>query len=207
MMTTLTEIEENDDYTFSIFEECLDKCRNVPALVSIKQVIELPNGSSEAVDISKFVVNAVTKILINNNMFYVRLVTAVESDLSHVYSAWETVLERGTNKFEKGEANDYAMVIDFAKEDRDKGYVYIMSYANPMFIGREDDALLLVYNIENMRFDKTTVDFVQVYDEVQYAEEVQRAADKREEEKEKEYDENDDVISNNDVLSNDEFLM
>ena len=220
-MQSITELAQmlNDNQDSSIinsmllddFKECLENCVNCPALVGIKQIYETANGEKESADIEQFVVDCINNINIDasNGYIYYNLHAEKQADFRKIYSTWKNVLSRGTFKFHQGEDNDYVFMIDLIKEDSEKSLAYNISFVAPIFVGfeneilgSENEGLMLVYGFDNMRFAKTEIDYVQVYDELQYAKEVEKAAEEREID-----DSNNTFDENNGIISNDEYLL
>ena len=206
-MTPFSEIE--NEIQLGILEECIEQCQQVcNVLASVNQIITDYSGNTSVQEVTAVTFECEPKVYINDNKFYVRITSYNTVDINKIYSAWETVLERGTSKYLAGDNNDYYMKLDLVKQDIENNLSYIMSFVLPMFIGQEDGGLLLVFDLTNMRFSKNTVDFVAVNDEIDYEHEIEKQESKKLEvdNGKDDYDENDDIISNDDLLDNDDYL-
>lgn len=201
----------------SEFFECAERCQNCDLLVTIKQAIfgksdEGKTIVTDMIDVEQMTVKTATTVYMDSNpadgipYHYVRLLSVDKTDLRRIYSLWETVLQRGTLMKQKGSVNDYILVFDLAHLNEEDGVMHYISYRNPVFLGMEERSLLLVVPFDNMQFNITTVDVVQIYDEVEYETETFRHTAEKDaiSSSGDSFDENNDVLSNKDVLGYDD---
>lgn len=199
-MYTVQEANGND-LLLKELEECLINCRHCNCLATVKQAMITTEGNINLTNISETQFDVTAFITINNNRFYVRLETNEPIEIKKVLAFRDTVNERGTQKFLRGQDNDYIFVVDLIKENEQENLVYIMSFVSPLFMTTEDGGLYAVYDFDNMHFSRDEVDFVDVLNEIEYAEEIEKFALEREGEQEQDFDENEEYIGNDELLS------
>ncbi len=221
-MDLFTEMET--DLQLKEFGECIDKCASCDVLVTVKQKVESTNDLEEIklVDIQTQAFESTNEIEIPNNGFVYLRIRSFAEEYKKLYSLWDTVQKRGSNRYFQGFDNDYFLEIDLIKEDEPNNRAYRMTFIAPIFIGREnglyvdDNTLLLVFRGDAASFDIEDVDYLAVYDADQYANELARqAADAEDDEEDEDFFdtnedtgyENEDIISTDNITNNDDFLL
>ena len=179
-MVTIEEIR--NDMMLNELNECLDKCKKCSAYITIKQVTISLKGEIGYTDISEMTIDVEALPNIYNGVIFLRLITYGEDDteLKKIYSFWETLLERSTELARQNRKNDYIMTVDLVKlenEDTVEATAYTMSYRMPNRVYPEYPeygSLMLEFDSGNMRFEKASINMVEVNDELDYAEEVDK---------------------------------
>lgn len=192
----------NNAILVSELGECIARLHNCSILVAVKQIRETYTGEITDVNVIELGFDNVScSFEINDEddkekIINLYLVTPDPLDINKIKSAWHTALERNTKRVLNNENGDYFFTIELVKEVEEENIAYMMSYTSPKWVCTDDDRLMLVFSIDNMRFEKAKVDYVAINDEVEYAEEVERHALEREQQNDEDNGENEDILSN-----------
>lgn len=159
-MKKLTELATDAD--FEELEEILSKVSNSNIVGTLRQAVE-HNGEYNFVDIEQAVSESKTVISINEGFIYFAVQNVQNESVRRIQSMWDIVLQRGTGRFVKGEANDYVLTVDLVcNELEGKGLVYCISAIQPVFVSSDNTrTLMLAFPLENARCAK---DEVSLYD-------------------------------------------
>lgn len=202
-MKKLIELETDKD--FEEFQEILSKVHEGHVLGTLKQVVAKPDGSYNYVDLQQNVAESKPILQVNGNYFYITIQNLRRVDARKIQTMWNMVLQRGTGRFAKGEANDYVLTVDVIRNELQKGFVYCISAVQPIFVsGDGSNDLTLAFELTNVRCAKDEVSQYDVDYEAALREESGNEvykistyeddfADNGEEER---FDENDDIVSN-----------
>lgn len=199
-MLRLTEFNTDED--FEMFREVLEKASQGHIVATLKQAMKHPDGGYNYLDMEQYVANQQGFIQVNGEFVYITLHNMTKPDCKKIKSMYNIMLQHGTQMFGKGEANDYVLLIDIAHNELEKGYTYIFSCLQPIFVsGDGDDDLTLVFAINNVLCGKESVS---MYD-VEYEKDMREA---REDEVHKfvlddDLDENEDEDNSFDEISGD----
>lgn len=202
-MKKLIELETDKD--FEEFQEILSKVRDGHVVGTLKQVVTKPDGSYNYVDIQQNVAESKAILQINGNYFYVTIQNLRRVDVRKIQTMWNMVLQRGTGRFVKGEANDYVMTVDVVRDELEKGFVYCITAVQPIFVsGDGSNDLTIVFELGNVRCAKDEVSLYDVEYEAAIREEsgneVYKTStyedDFADENEDDSFDENEDIVSN-----------
>lgn len=199
-MRKLTELETDKD--FEEFSLILSKLHDSHAVITMKQAVQRKDGEYNYVDLQQTVAENQTLVQINGQYMFITLRNARRKSSQKARVMWNTVLQRGTNQFKKGEANDYILVVDMCRSELEKGVAYCLSGFQPIFMSSEgDNDLTFVFTIGSAACG---IEEVSMYD-IEYELENEEESSLNTDADEGDYsDEPDDLDSNYD--DNDEFL-
>lgn len=208
-MVTIDEIQ--NDMMLEEFNECLEKCQECSAYITLKQATVSPKGEISYITISEMTIEVEALPQFYQGSIFLRLIAADDTELKKIYSLWETLLERSTAMARANRQNDYILSVDLIKlenEETIEATAYNMSYIMPNRVYPEypeQRSLMLEFNSDKMRFEKANINMVEVNDELDYAEEVSKQDAIQESMKkpalgEKEQSENSEYIDNDDYL-------
>lgn len=190
-------IELSTDRDFEEFAEVLEKVRDSHAVGNLKQVVV--NGEEcNYTDLQRVVAETKVMFQINGDFCYVTLSTASRNDVQQIRNFWNTVLQRGTQRFKKGEVNDYLLTIDICRNELNDRTSYLVSCVQPVFVTSESERdLMLVFPLENVYFTKAEVDIYDLEYEMSTMDDsnINYGEYDDEEESEEEYNENDDFLA------------
>lgn len=145
-------IDLETDVEFQELKEILEKVRSGNILGTIRQAVIKPDGSYDYLDLQQIVGNVSCLFQMNGDYFYITARNVGRATIGRLESMWNIVLQRGTLKFQNGEANDYVFSIDIAKDEAEKGYFYCISAVQPIFMSKESsDSLTFVFSMNNVR--------------------------------------------------------
>lgn len=164
-MKRLIDLETDEE--FSELSEIISEVCNGSIVATMRQAVKKPDGTYNYIDLQQGVTDAKSILQINGEYFYITIQDIRRTDVRKIMTMWNTVLQRGTNCYMKGEANDYLLTIDVVHNDQKKSLVYIVSAIQPVFVSGESDRdLMLVFSISDIRCSK---DEVSMYD-IEYEE-------------------------------------
>lgn len=200
-MKKLTELETDKD--FEEFGEILSKVSNGNIIGTLRQVVTKPDGSGyNYVDVQQAVSQSKTLVQVNENYLYITVQNVRSDDVRKIQTMWNMVLQRGTQCFVKGKANDYMLTVDLVRNELEtEGRVYCISAIQPVFMSSEGNRdLTVVFAFDNVRCAKDEVSMYDVEYEAAIREEsgndVYKISDSDDEDAESEgYDENDGVLN------------
>ena len=206
-MLNLTKIE--DEATFEELKECIDETANCTVLIRIRQYMQSTTEDTfRLFDVMEMAYDCTTSIVPYKEYIYLTLKPYSTSDIDKTYSAWNTVLERSEERFERNLESDYFLAIDLVKQKQLESLVFTIAFASPEFVSKVDEGIQLVFKMENIHFAKETIDYVEVYDELEYEEEEERFEEERENRLlNGEDSESDNFISSDEFINNDKFLL
>lgn len=193
---------------FLLFAKIIKKVAEGNIVATIKQVSK--NGDDYTFfDVQQTVAQTKVSVQINGDYVYFTANNLMRTDVRKLKTLWNTVLQKGTQCFEKGEENKYLFQIDVLKNELEKGFVYSITGVQPIFVsGDGDKDLTFVFNINDVRCSE---DEITMYD-VEYEQsmrdasedEVHRFEDTEEDDNVEETEE-DELLSNDKYLNTDEF--
>ena len=200
-MLTIKDICNN--VMLSELEECISECRTGAVLVTVKQVTMNTSGEAKLVDIVKYVFSDTTNLIrIDNEYIHVEINLSDPLEYSKIKSAWDMVLDRGTERALENKNNDLSLFLDIVKQEPDTGYSYIMSFSIPKFVAQENIIIRMSFLLESLHFSMDPVDYIAVNNEVEYAEEeAMRTLEREAAQQDRDFDENEEIIGNDDVLN------
>lgn len=204
-MRRLVDIETKEE--FAELSEILAKVRNAHAVGTIKQAALKENGEYSYIDLQQDVTETRTILQIEGSYFYVTIENIRRNSVRKMKTMWNTVLQRGTQQFEKGKANDYLFTIDIVHNELEKGLVYSVSAVQPIFVSSDGDTdLKFVFPLDCARCSK---DEVSMYD-IEYEEAIREESGndvynfKNEDEDDEESNE-ESAEESEDFISNDKY--
>ena len=199
-MRKLTELSTDSD--FEEFSTILSKLHDSHAVITMKQAVQRKDGEYNYVDLQQTVTENRTTVQINGQFVFITLHNSRRPSSQKARTMWNTVLQRGTNQFKKGEANDYIFVLDMCRSELDKGTAYCLSAFQPIFMSGEGDSdLSFVFSLESVACG---IESVSMYD-IEYELENEEESSINTDADEGDYsDEPDDADENYDA--NDDFL-
>lgn len=199
-MRKLTELETEED--FAELEEILSKVRSGNIIGTIRQAIKHDDEYSY-IDIEQAVSESEPIVYINEEFLYITVQNVRSEQVRKIRTMWDMVLQRGTQRFVKGEANDYLLTIDLVRNELEgKGLVYCISAVQPVFVSNENNrTLMFAFPINSVRCSK---DEISIYD-VEYEAALREESgndlynmdiynDEEDEENSETYEENKDII-------------
>ena len=211
-MIRLIDLETDEE--FAEFDEILTKVRSGNIVGTLRQAVKKPNNGESGdedpsaveytyVDLQQAVSSAKTLVQINGNYLYITVQDVHNEDIRKILTMWNMILQRGTQRFLKGEANDYLLTIDLVRDEVEKeGITYCISAIQPIFATNENSRVLtFVFELANVRCTK---DEVSIYD-VEYEASLREAsgddvykisADYEDEDEDEGFEENTDVLNN-----------
>lgn len=199
-MKKLVDFETQDD--FLDFAKIIKKVANGDMVATIKQVAK--NGDTyNFFDVQQVVAQTKNSVQINGDFVYFVANDLMRTDVRKLKTLWNTVLQKGTQCFAKGEENSYLFQIDILKNEIEKGFVFSITGVQPIFVsGDGDKDLTFVFNINDVRCSE---DAITMYD-VEY-EQLMRDASEDEVHRFVSTEE-DDIVEEleDELLSNNEYL-
>lgn len=148
-------IDLETDSEFQEFKEILSKVRAGNIIGTMKQAVSKGNGEYNYVDLQQIVGKATCIFQANGDYFYATVQGAGRATIDRLQSMWNTVLQRGTNRFLENQANDYIFTIDFAKDESEKGFFYCLSAVQPIFMSKAgNNSIMFVFSMNNVRCAK-----------------------------------------------------
>lgn len=166
-------IDLETDSEFQELKEVLEKVRSGNILGTMKQAVATPDGNYSYIDLQQIVGTANCLFQMNGDYFYITAQHVGRATVGRMKSMWNTVLQRGTQKFQNGEANDYIFAIDVAKDESEHGYFYCISAAQPIFMTKESsDSITFVFSMNNVRCVKEEASIYDVEYDVALREEA-----------------------------------
>lgn len=209
----LTDLKTDEE--FDMFKEVLSRISALGnTIVTLRQVSQNPDGSYKSIDLQQIGTETRALFRIDNTHCFVSI--RGDSNSKKIQSLWETVLQRGTSRFKKGQMNDYVLTIDIVakekNEDRTSSYDYILSCISPVFGGLDgNNAYTYVFDIEDVRCAKVRVDYQAIDYEIAIREEsgdeVHNFDNSIDDsigdiiDEDEEFDENDDILSNDNITN------
>lgn len=182
--------------------EVVEQCQESDCIVTLKRFLQKPDGTLNQMDIQQKVIEGIKcKCYLNKYMTVVISKPHNKAELTSIKSIFQIFMQRVTQNNLKGEPNDYALVIDFVKQELQHNKVYTLSLIDPIFLSMENEDCTLVYEMQDMHFGIEEV----TLDEIEYQEEVDKDRMDDIEEQEK-FAENDEYTDNEDILNNDKYI-
>lgn len=206
-MKRLTELETKED--FAELEEILSKVRSGNIIGTMRQAVK-HNDEYSYVDIEQAVSESEAIVYINEGFLYVVVQNVRNEQVRKIRTMWNMVLQRGTQRFVSGEANDYLLTIDLVcNELEGKGLVYCISAVQPVFVSSESNrALTLVFPINSVRCAKDEISLYDVEYEAALREESGNDVYNMDKYVGDEDDEGSDTYEeNNDIIGTDEYAV
>lgn len=207
-MRKLTELETEKD--FAELEEILSKVRDGNIVGTMRQAVK-HDGEYSYIDIEQAVSQSEAIVYINEGFLYITVQNVRSEQVRKIKSMWNMVLQRGTQRFVKGEANDYLLAIDLiCNELEGKGLVYCISGVQPAFVSSESNrTLMLVFPFDNVRCAKDEVSMYDVEYEAALREESGNDVYKMDKyDEDDEDDENGEAYEeNNDFIGTNEYTV
>lgn len=210
-MKKLIELETDKD--FEEFSEILSKVNNGNLLATLKQAIKRPDGNYSFVDLQQNMSESKAIVQINGDYVYITVREMRRAATYKIKNMFNTVLQRGTRRYAKGEENDYVLVLDVGRDESEtKGLVYLISAVSPIMVSNDGDTdLTFVFALEDVRCSKDEVSIYDIDYEVDSTSDAERELVENDldgyesEYEEEEFEENEDILGNDDILSNDEY--
>lgn len=206
-MKKLIEIITDED--FKEFEEVLSKAREGHVVGTIRQVAKAADGKINYVDIQRSVAECRTMLQINGDFIYITMYNINRTDVRKIKTMWNTVVQRGTNRFLQKQENDYVLTIDIVKDEAEKGYAYTISAIQPVFASSDGDTdLMLVFQLKDIWYSKDAVSIYDIEYEISQREESQNDVYKVticEDEDEQEREESETPEETADFISTDKY--
>lgn len=204
-MKRLIDIESPEE--LNEFSEILSKISNSNIVGTLKQVLARPDGLYNYTDLQQAVSDSKVLVQIANGYLYITVQNLRRVDVRKLKTMWNTVLARGTQQFRKGQANDYIMVVDIVKDELQKGFVYCITAAQPIFVsGDGDNDLVFVFPLENARCSKDEVSIYDVDYEVALREESGNDVYNFNEDTDDDEGSEDTFDENSDIIDNSKYI-
>ena len=146
-------IELDGEKELRALKKVLEKISDVDAqvIVCMKQAIRQPDGYEQQ-DISTTVLKSNVQVNLNENLIYVTIPSMGRPNVKEIQQLWHNVLQRGTQMYVKGQANDYFLTFDavYLDEIKEKSYL-LCSHCTPIFCSSDGDAdLTLVFRLQDV---------------------------------------------------------
>lgn len=200
-------IDLETDEELAEFEEILSKVRNGNIIGTLRQAVEKADEEYNYVDLQQAVSSSKALVQINGDYLYITVQDIHNDDIRKILSMWNMILSRGTQRFLKGEANDYLLTIDLVRSEVEKeGIVYCVSGVQPILATSENSrCLTFVFALDSVRCSK---DEVSIYD-VEYeaamreesGDEVYKIAEYEDDNEDTAFEENADILDNNEYTT------
>ena len=216
----LSAINANTEKQLSELSECLKKTQSCDVVATLKQFAESGDGKVTSVDIQTVSTVSKNAINVNEGLVHAELTEREGSinELKKIRAMWQAVLNRGTVRFLRGEANDYGITIDLICSELENSKVYCVSFFNPSFMAGEDRGISLAVPIDQFMYGIENV----TLSEIEYEEEQQAMAERKsgngyngstytdmddeEEDEERDDEEQDDEYTKTDFISNEDIV-
>ncbi len=163
-MKRILELETDEEY--AEFGEVLDKVNKGNMVCTLKQAIYSPKTDSyEYVDLRQIVTKSKVFAQVNSDYFYATVSDMRKTETYAVKELFNIVIQHGTQKYKKAEANDYLLVINIGNSNdlSSTGYIYTITGLQPIFVSGDGDRdLTLVFDLEKVYYSKDKVDIYEV---------------------------------------------
>lgn len=213
-MKRILDLETDEE--FSEFGEVLDKANKGHMVCTLKQAIYSPKTDTyEYVDLRQIVTKSKLFIQINGDYFYATVSDMRRTEVHAIKELFNIVIQHGTQKYKKAEANDYLMIINIGNSDdlSSTGWIYTITGVQPIFVsGDADRDLTLVFELGKIYYSKDKVSIYDVEydvaerrekgDEAYTPEDYEFDTDNLDESAKEALEVAENFISNDDILSN-----
>lgn len=149
-MKAIAELDMNNPNEQRALRTVLQKVTAGKVVASIKQAVK--KGDDYSIRMVQTVVTEMGALISKDGEFiYFTIRDLKRHNVKQVQTLWKTVLRRGMNQFENGEANDYVLTVDCVYIDEDKAKIFSFgSHRTPLFCSSDgDDDLTLVVPAES----------------------------------------------------------